>query len=82
MEFIRGLPLDEVRQPPGSGPRRPRRAWWRGCATRCQHAHDRGVVHRDLKPTNILVDEAGQPKVLDFGVAHATDADLLKPPPA
>jgi tetratricopeptide (TPR) repeat protein len=40
------------------------------------HAHEHGVIHRDLKPGNILVEETGQPKVLDFGVARATDADL------
>ncbi|MCH7882548.1 MAG: protein kinase [Proteobacteria bacterium] len=41
-----------------------------------QHAHQKGVIHRDLNPANILVNEAGQPKVLDFGVARAIDPDL------
>ena len=42
-----------------------------------EHAHVHGVVHRDLKPGNVLVDEEAHPHILDFGLAKATDqADL------
>ena len=47
----------------------------RVCAS-VHHGHLRGVLHRDLKPANLLVDGAGNVKVIDFGVAKALDAGL------
>ncbi len=76
MELIRGLPLDEYANRHGLDLGTRVGLVARVCDA-VQHAHDQGVIHRDLKPANILVEETGQPKVLDFGVARATDADLL-----
>jgi tetratricopeptide (TPR) repeat protein/predicted Ser/Thr protein kinase len=73
MEYIDGVPLNDFARDLVLPERL--RLFVRVCDA-VQHAHQRGVVHRDLKPGNILVTEAGDPKVLDFGVARATDSDL------
>jgi predicted Ser/Thr protein kinase len=44
-------------------------------AAAVEHAHSRGILHRDLKSPNVLVDDADQPHVLDFGIALSPDED-------
>ncbi len=75
MEYVHGRPLTQFasQQRLGTGARLELVA--RICDA-VQHAHQQGVIHRDLKPGNILVDASGQPKILDFGVARLTDADV------
>jgi tetratricopeptide (TPR) repeat protein/predicted Ser/Thr protein kinase len=74
MEFIRGQPLLEYADQHQLSTRARLDLIARICDA-VHHAHQRGIIHRDLKPFNILVDETGQPKILDFGVARATDSD-------
>jgi len=74
MEFIRGLPLRQYAEAHQLDTRKKLALMVKICDA-VHHAHKRGLIHRDLKPGNILVDETGQPKILDFGVARVTDSD-------
>ncbi len=69
MELVQGTWL-HVYLREQSPPRRARLELFRKICDAVQYAHRHGVVHLDLKPTNILIDEDGQPKVLDFGLAR------------
>lgn len=72
MEFVEGAPLLEHS---GALDTRQRLELLMRVCDAVEHAHIRGVIHRDLKPGNILVQIDGQPKVLDFGVARLTGED-------
>ncbi len=74
MELIHGRPLIEYAAGRKLNTRQRLELMIQICDA-VHHAHQRGIIHRDLKPGNILVDESGQPKILDFGLARATDAD-------
>ncbi len=75
MELVEGLPLLRFAETRGLGARDRIALFARVCDA-VQHAHMKGVIHRDLKPGNIVVDDSGQPKVLDFGIARVTDSDV------
>jgi hypothetical protein len=78
MEFVDGKPIDEFCREHGAG-LRSRAALIAQACDAVQYAHTKGVIHRDLKPGNVLVrrgpDGLPQAKVIDFGVAKAFDLD-------
>jgi serine/threonine protein kinase len=70
MEFVDGASLQELVA--RKGPLSPERAahYVKQAAEGLQHAHEAGLVHRDIKPGNLLLDRSGTVKVLDLGLAR------------
>ena len=69
MEFVEGRQLDDHFRS-NDVPLADRIEIIRQAALAVDYAHRQGVVHRDLKPQNILIDTAGRPRIVDFGIAR------------
>ena len=75
--FIRGVPLNRFADDRALEARARIELLVR-CAELLQYAHNRGVIHRDVKPDNLLVDDEGQVHLLDFGVSKTTVQETLQ----
>lgn len=77
MEYLSGGSLDDVLR--SNGPQPPMRAfaWLEEAARALDAAHAKGVVHRDVKPANLMLDRDGHVHVADFGIASSAGMDSL-----
>ncbi len=78
MEYIEGRPIDEYCEQEGLSIE-ARIELFRTVCSAVQFAHQNLVVHRDIKPGNILVSTDGTPKLLDFGIAKLLNPELSSP---
>lgn len=76
MEFISGVPLDEYVKMHQLSVRQTLSLFVQ-VVSGVAYAHQKGVIHRDLKPGNILVDEQGKPHILDFGLAKMLEPSSI-----
>lgn len=77
MEYVEGETLGDVLRREGRLDPDRAAAVAAQVATALQAAHEKGLVHRDVKPGNVMVDREGRVKVVDFGIARAAADDTL-----
>jgi len=77
MEYLSGGSLDDVLRRDGAQPPERVFTWLEEAAGALDAAHRAGVVHRDVKPANLMLDREGHVHVADFGIASSTGMDSL-----
>ena len=77
MEYVGGGSLEQRLRTGGAVPPREALDWLEQAANALDAAHREGVVHRDVKPANLLLDRQGRIHVADFGIASAAGLDSL-----
>ena len=75
MEYVEGRPLSAVLRDPQPIPPRQIATIGAGVASALAFAHRHGVIHRDVKPGNVLITPDGDVKVTDFGIARAVNTE-------
>src|SRR6202030_4595507 len=73
MEFVEGMNLADVVKQKGPLPVAHACHYVRQAALGLQHAFEQGMVHRDIKPHNLMLTPRGLVKILDFGLARLRD---------
>lgn len=70
MEFVDGETLRDVLRAEGHVKPRQAMTWIADVAAALHFSHQNGIVHRDVKPANVMIDKSGAVKVMDFGIAR------------
>lgn len=73
MEYVKGQTLRDILKVNGALSQRDAEQVMMGVLNALEYSHRMGIIHRDIKPGNIMISEQGVVKVMDFGIARAID---------